>query len=196
MIMKLILTVGISGSGKTTFCSTLNPQENIILCPDKMRAIVGRDESDQSVNGIVFASIHRAVEYLLKHGTHNVVIHATHYSATNRKDFISIARKYNVTVEAVYLPVALALAKQRNAKRDRVVPEAVITRQFDEMDWPTPPEVDKIVFFDEGMIRSNNFYSKNITPEENEILQQSIALIDKGKSPFGNFAAILQKSLA
>lgn len=191
---KLELLIGVSGAGKTTYCNSLNPQDYIVFCPDKMRAIIGTDETDQTVNSIVFATIHRAVDYLFKYGQHSIVIDATNYSIKNRKEFINIARKNNIIVEAIYFPVPLQIAKDRNAKRSRIVPDAVITRQFDSMEWPTFPEVDKIVFFDNGnFIRGKKF--NHLSSDDNTILQTSIDLIDKGKSPFAGFTKILQFAL-
>lgn len=151
---KVILTIGISGAGKTTYVEKYCSKDKyVILCPDKFRGIIGKDQGDQSVNHPVFATMRAVLEYLLKYDDRDVVIDATSYSKANRKDFINIAHKCDAHVVAWCFGVPLEVAKERNRKRSRVVPDEIIERQFARLDIPTTPEVDEVI-----LITNSNLY--------------------------------------
>jgi predicted kinase len=137
----LLLTIGISGSGKTTwskeYCKN-NPYV-VRLSSDEFREIIGGSESNQNVNGAVFSTLERVTEYLLKNG-HVVLLDATNYSVKNRANFIKIAKKLGVPVKAFYIHVPIEVAKQRNQERDRIVPDDVIERQFNNLVLPSQAE--------------------------------------------------------
>ena len=64
--MKTIyLTVGAPACGKSTFVKSYIsafPQENSYLSSDELRAVFGKDETDQSVSYQVFSHIFEEVE--------------------------------------------------------------------------------------------------------------------------------------
>lgn len=143
MQTKVILTIGISGSGKTTFVGkNYTDDDHIILCTDKLRGIIGTSESDQSVNHIIFSTLFTFLTYLLRFDNRNIVIDATSYSPKNRKEIIDIARKEGAAVEAICFDVPIEVAKARNKRRGRQVPDDVIQRQSDRLLFPGENEVD------------------------------------------------------
>ena len=134
----LHVLVGSSGSGKSTFCQSYFSGLNIIiLSSDTVRGIIGKDESDQSVNSKVFEILKASTALILKQGL-SVVIDATSYSRKSRKDFIDLARKYNHNITAYYF------CKKRNSMRDRKVPDFVIDKQIANMEIPTKEEIDAL----------------------------------------------------
>lgn len=138
----LILTVGISGSGKSLFCKNkLLKPDDIYLSSDFCRSVLGKDESDQSVSHIVFPFLENAVRYFLKQDK-NVIVDATFLTKKFRKNFIDIAKSLNKKVTTYYFDVPIEICKERNAKRDRKVPESVINRQFSKIVIPYLNEVD------------------------------------------------------
>ena len=138
--------VGASGSGKSTFAKNLVKEEpnTVYLSSDGLRAVIGKDEDDQSVSGQVFVHLRHSVEWLLKSG-HTVVVDALNRNKKSRADFVKIARKLNKEIIAYTFNVPLEVAKQRNSQRDRKVPDSVIENQFKTLEWPTLDEVDVIV---------------------------------------------------
>ncbi len=78
----LYITVGLPGSGKSTYVKNFIKDKDIeYLSSDELRAIYGKDETDQSVTSIVFGHIKRKVDEFLKDGK-NVLFDAT---SVNRK---------------------------------------------------------------------------------------------------------------
>ena len=133
--------VGISGSGKSTFCSGLKTSLNAELVEtDAIRVELTGNAEDQSQNArVLFCVARRRVDNLLSQGK-NTVIDATSVSVRDRKDWIDIAKKNNAEVRAYFVDTPIDVAKQRNRKRDRKVPEDVIDRQASRLQPPTKSE--------------------------------------------------------
>jgi len=68
------------------------------------------------------------------------VIDATCVSVPDRKDWIDIAKQNNAEVRAYFVDTPVDVAKQRNRKRERKVPEDVIDRQASRLQPPTKAE--------------------------------------------------------
>lgn len=139
--MKIILLVGIVASGKTTYINQhfFGKEDFVIISPDEIRQELTGNMSDQSKNAEVFQVAGERAEFALKSGK-NVVIDATNYNIQNRKKWIQIGKFYGAEIEAVILPVSLEVAKERNSKRNRVVPEWVIEKQYTGFQYPNKNE--------------------------------------------------------
>ena len=139
--MILTFTVGCSGSGKTTWAKeeASLARDTVRVCPDELRAIVGKDESDQSKNFLVFQIAYAMTEYLLRQGF-NVIFDATSYTKRARKTLVDIARKTDSVCECVFFQTPIEVAKARNSKRDRQVPESVIEKQVAGLEKPNEIE--------------------------------------------------------
>jgi predicted kinase len=138
----LHITVGTSGSGKSFFCKNkLLKPDSIYLSSDFCRSVLGKDESDQSVSHAVFPFLETSALYFLKQGK-DVIVDATFLTKKFRKNFIDIARNSNTKIAAYYFDVPIEVCKERNAKRERKVPESVINRQFSRIVCPYLDEVD------------------------------------------------------
>lgn len=141
-----ILTImcGPAGCGKSTYALGIKRDTDaIIISSDKLRGIIGKDENDQSVSGIVFGTMRSMAEYLLKDGL-SVIIDATNITPKSRKDFIEIGRRLKVRIIAYHFNFPLSLIKEQNLKRERQVPEEVIDRMFSTFEPPTLQEVDDV----------------------------------------------------
>lgn len=137
----LILPIGISGSGKSTWIKTL-PKDINIVSPDDIRRELTGDVSDQSRNREVFQEVDRRLNQLLSEGK-KVVLDATNLNTKLRKQLMNRINKEfpGKTITYKVLSVDADVAKQRvkkdiSAGVDRsAVPEAIIDRQkemFDE----------------------------------------------------------------
>ena len=97
----LYITVGLPGSGKSTYAKEfIKGKEIEYLSSDSLRAVYGKDENDQSVTSIVFGHIKRKVDEFLKDGK-NVLVDATSVNRKERSDYINTAKKYGAKVVAI-----------------------------------------------------------------------------------------------
>ena len=149
---KLILMVGVAGSGKSTVAKRLESEipNSVRLSSDELRAKFGKGEDDQSVSARVYKHMEEQTKILLKQGF-NVIVDATNVSPKSRKQFIRIARTLRPSkkVTAYFVDISVEEAKKRNQKRKesggRDVPEWVIDKQFQQLNPPSFPEVDNVI---------------------------------------------------
>ncbi|WP_345235797.1 polynucleotide kinase-phosphatase [Hymenobacter saemangeumensis] len=113
--LSLILLIGSTGAGKSTFARRLfKPTE--VVSSDACRALVADDENDQSASKDAFELLHYLVGKRLKRGLLTVV-DATNVQEEARKSLLALARQYHVLPVAIVLDVADAVAIERNANR-------------------------------------------------------------------------------
>src|SRR5205814_2031873 len=99
--LSLVVLIGASGSGKSTFARThFKPTE--ILSSDFFRGLVSDDENDQSASTAAFDALHFVVEKRLALGK-LTVIDATNVQKEGREHLLALAKKYHV------FPVAIVL---------------------------------------------------------------------------------------
>lgn len=142
----LIVMVGISGSGKSTFANGLKTSMNAtIVCPDDIRKELFGDANVQTDGNRVFSIARKRVSDLLAQGK-NVVIDATSPTARDRRGWVEIARANDAKAIAYVVKVPVDVAKKRNLGRDRQVPDWVIDKQAAKFTVPTAGEgFDKII---------------------------------------------------
>ncbi|WP_223651286.1 polynucleotide kinase-phosphatase [Hymenobacter psoromatis] len=113
--LSLILLIGSTGAGKSTFARRwFKPTE--IVSSDACRGLVADDENDQSASADAFALLHYLVAKRLQRGLLTVV-DATNVQAEGRKPLVTLARQYHVLPVAIVLDVPDAVAHARNAAR-------------------------------------------------------------------------------
>ncbi len=126
--MSLVVLVGISGSGKSTFAARhFRPTQ--VVSSDFCRGLVADDENDQSATPDAFDVLHYIVGTRLRRGLLTVV-DATNVQWEARKKLIELARAHDVLADAIVLDVPEEVAIARNANRpDRDFGPQVIRRQ-------------------------------------------------------------------
>jgi polynucleotide kinase-phosphatase len=113
--MGLVVLVGVSGSGKSTFARThFKPTE--VVSSDFCRGLVADDENDQSATADAFDVLHYIVGTRLRRGLLTVV-DATNVQQAARASLIRLARSHDVLADAIVLDVPDSLAVERNKKR-------------------------------------------------------------------------------
>ncbi len=124
----LVLLVGISGSGKSTFAARhFAPTQ--VLSSDAMRATVADDPNDQAATGAAFELLHTALSLRLARGRLTVV-DATNVERWARGRLLAVARRFGRPASAIVLAVPLDVCLARNAERsDRRLPAAAMRRQ-------------------------------------------------------------------
>ncbi|GAA4189920.1 polynucleotide kinase-phosphatase [Streptosporangium oxazolinicum] len=126
--MSLVVLVGVSGSGKSTFAARhFAPTQ--VISSDFCRGLVADDENDQAATPDAFDVLHYIVGTRLRRGLLTVV-DATNVQWEARKTLIELAKSHNVLVDAIVLDVPEELAVARNETRpDRDFGARVVTRQ-------------------------------------------------------------------
>lgn len=125
--LSLVVLVGASGSGKSTFARRhFKPTE--IVSSDTCRGIVSDDENDQTASGPAFELLHFIVRQRLKAGLLTVV-DATNVQAESRKPLVALAREFHVLPAAIVLDLPEKTCVERNAARpDRQFGPHVVRR--------------------------------------------------------------------
>ncbi|WNZ08119.1 polynucleotide kinase-phosphatase [Streptomyces sp. 11x1] len=131
--LSLVVLIGASGSGKSTFARRhFKPTE--IISSDFCRGLVSDDENDQSATKDAFDVLHYIAGKRLAAGRRTVV-DATSVQQESRRQLIELARKHDVLPIAVVLDVPEEVCAARNAARtDRAdMPRRVIQRHTREL---------------------------------------------------------------
>jgi protein phosphatase len=131
--LSLVVLVGASGSGKSTFAHRhFKPTE--VISSDFCRGLVSDDENDQSATKDAFDVLHYIAGKRLAAGRRTVV-DATSVQQDARRQLIDLARQYDVLPIAVVLDVPEEVCAERNAARtDRAdMPRRVIQRHIREL---------------------------------------------------------------
>jgi protein phosphatase len=125
---SLVLLVGASGSGKTTFAARhFAPTE--VLASDTFRAMVADDERDMSATADAFELLHAVAAKRLAAGRLTVV-DATNVQPEARRPLIALARLQGRVPVAIVFDLPERLCLERNAARgDRRVPPRVVRGQ-------------------------------------------------------------------
>ncbi|MEE9417324.1 MAG: polynucleotide kinase-phosphatase [Acidimicrobiales bacterium] len=124
----LVVLCGASGSGKSTFARKHFAATEIVSS-DRCRALVGDDETDQSVTNSAFELLHDIVDKRLKVGRLTVV-DATNAKPADRKSIVDLARRWDVLATAIVFDLPVALCLERNdVRQDRQTPPHAIKRQ-------------------------------------------------------------------
>lgn len=130
--LSLVVLVGISGSGKSTF-GAAHFKTTEVISSDFCRGLVADDENDQAATPDAFDLLHYIVGKRLAAGRLTVV-DATNVQPTARKALVALAREHDVLPVAIVLDVPREVCAQRNAARpDRTFGEAVLRRQHDQL---------------------------------------------------------------
>ena len=125
---KLIILSGIPGSGKSTFAKEYNEGPLVILSTDNIRRMITGDAGCLDKDDVMWKYIY---EILAKpHVNATYIVDATNLVFKRRKSYLEYHRNFD-TVELIYLHVDLQTALERNAQRDRHVPEHVIKNMYE-----------------------------------------------------------------
>ena len=129
---SLVVLVGITGSGKSTFARAhFRPTE--VISSDFCRGLVADDENDQSATPAAFEVLRFIVGQRLKAGR-LTVIDATNVQPEARRDLVLLAREHDVLPAAIVLDLPEKLCAERNAERpDRDFGPHVIRRQRSQL---------------------------------------------------------------
>jgi protein phosphatase len=123
----VVLTVGASGSGKTTWALG-HFRETEVVSTDRCRALVADREESQRASRHAFAVFYEILCQRVLLGRLSIA-DSTGLSPRVRRRVRDIAAAGEAPVVAVVFETELEVALQRNAARSRRVPEEVVERQ-------------------------------------------------------------------
>ncbi len=135
--MKLIITVGLPGSGKSTYLTRIGANA---ISSDEIRQLIADDPHDQTMNARIFAAIRYLVRQRIAAGRLVTYVDATHLTTWERRPYVILARRYGCILEALFFDVPIEVCIARNQARERVVPEAAIRKMARQMIPPSTGE--------------------------------------------------------
>ncbi|NQE38404.1 polynucleotide kinase-phosphatase [Microcoleus asticus] len=130
--LSLVVLIGASGSGKSTFARQhFLPTE--IISSDYCRGLVSDDENNQAATADAFEVLHLIAAKRLGAGK-LTVIDATNVQPESRKPLLELARKYHCFLVAIVLDLPEKLCGDRNQQRpDRNFGNHVIRRHVQNL---------------------------------------------------------------
>ena len=130
--LSLVVLVGASGSGKSTFAAR-HFRRTEVLSSDVCRGLVSDDENDQSATKAAFDVLHYIAGKRLAAGKLTVV-DATNVQPEARRPLVELARAHDVLPVAIVLDVPELVCLERNRLRpDRNFGDHVIRRQRQQL---------------------------------------------------------------
>lgn len=114
---KLLLLVGPSSAGKSTFASTI--EDHVVLSTDKLRQVISGDFRSQEDNEQVFAALHAQIRALITKGV-NVCVDATNLRNKDRKKINSLVPD-NTQITYYVIDKSLEVKKIHGGWRNNVV---------------------------------------------------------------------------
>lgn len=146
---KLIMMVGVPGSGKSTWIQNNKEDTDIVISRDAIRFSMLKDGEEYfSHEGDVFTEFVWQIATALA-GGHTVIADATHLNKSSRAKVLNKVRKLADEIEAIVIDVDLITALERNDMREgrALVPRGVIRRMYIQMEMPEESEgFNKITF--------------------------------------------------
>lgn len=129
---SLVLIVGISGSGKTTFARR-HFLSTEVLSSDRFRAMIADDENCMEVSGDAFEVLYMVARKRLSRKM-LTVIDATNIQDYGRRILLDIAAEYSAPTVAVILNIPEEICIERTMKRtDRPIPLDVVFNHCKEL---------------------------------------------------------------
>ncbi|MGC4111905.1 MAG: ATP-binding protein [Nocardioides sp.] len=123
----LVVLVGASGSGKSTWAAERYRRAEIVSSDD-LRAVVGSGPADLDASADAFDLLERIVAARLSRGL-TTVVDTLGLDAERRVAWRDAARAAQLPAVAVLLDTPAAECRRRNATRDRPIPAPVLADQ-------------------------------------------------------------------
>jgi predicted kinase len=137
VIPRIILAVGLPGSGKSIYLANLGANP---ISSDALRLQLADDATDQTIHSHVFGAMRYRLRKRIELARPATYIDATNITRHDRRSFIKLARATGCAIEAIYFDTPLEICKARNAARRRIVPEAALDLMAAKL---IPPSIEE-----------------------------------------------------
>lgn len=134
---SVILVVGLPGAGKSTWLAERGARP---LSSDAMRILLSDDEDNQTIHMQVFEALRYLLVKRLQLGVAETYVDATNLTRMHRRPFLELAARYGARAEAVWFATPLEVCLERNARRERRVPEDVMRAMAEAFEEPSEEE--------------------------------------------------------
>jgi len=160
-MIKLVMLVGIPGSGKSEVARKYEKKGYKIHSSDELRRELYLDINNQNNNVKLFEILHKRIKNDLINGE-NVVYDATNISYKRRKNFIESLNKIECSKIALVIATPFNECIKRDKERERSVGNQVIDRMYKSFSMPSKME---------GFNKINILYS-NFNKEDYNIMNK------------------------
>ena len=130
----VVLTIGLPGSGKTTWFKRRAVQP---LSSDMLRTILFDDITEQRYHGLVFSTLRSLLRARLIAKMPWNYVDATNLSPHERRQWIKMAKSFGYDVHAVFFDVPFEVCMDRNRRRERMVSEDVMQKMAERLRAPS-----------------------------------------------------------
>jgi len=135
--MRIVVLVGLPGSGKSTYLDQLGVAG---LSSDAIRQLLTDDASDQTIHNRVFETLRYLLRQRLALARPVTYIDATNLTPQERRPYIAIGAAFGCEVEALFFDAPVAVCRERNARRARVVPAEALAKMQERLVAPSTAE--------------------------------------------------------
>ncbi|MFB2936738.1 AAA family ATPase [Aerosakkonemataceae cyanobacterium BLCC-F154] len=146
---KLILFIGLPGSGKSSLAQKLitEPCQTLLISTDKIRGQLFGDEAIQGPWFLVWRELQKQLEQAARaivQGKASLAIYdATNAARRQRKEAIALCQQTGFThITGIWFQTPLWLCLSHNRHRQRQVPEEVIFRMYRQLRDAPPTLAD------------------------------------------------------
>lgn len=129
-MVKFYMMIGLPASGKSTIAKEIAKKENaVIISTDDLRQELLNDVNSQENNNLIFKEAERRLKTNIEAGR-NVIFDATNINYKKRRDWLNRFNRYAVKKIGILVATPYEECLERNAWRERKVPEEVIKRMY------------------------------------------------------------------
>jgi predicted kinase len=137
MKQRIVITVGLPGSGKSSYLAGLGVNT---ISSDAVRLLLADDAAIQTIHAQVFATMRYLLRRRLALGRPVTYLDATHLTVSERAPYVRIAHALGCELEALYFDVPIEVCQERNRARQRFVPPEAIAAMRNKL---VPPTLDE-----------------------------------------------------